>query len=225
MNSNKPLPSVILSIWKYFSKFLLRNLNHFQCFSLTYQMIVHLEFFRWLLQRSFDLFLLFILFILGKTMNDSMTKPQIQINVVKLYRLYCYFAVLSLAAKNTERKYVVSPKFQIPNPKSNIQKPRSKSVLWNCTDSIAALQCYHPSCHTLVAINMAMLQVQNPKSKFQNPKTKFQNPNSNFQSQSLNHCCETVPTLLLLCSVAILRATRWRQKTRQLLLVLSKDCF
>ena len=122
MNSNKPLPSVILSIWKYFSKFLLRNLNHFQCFSLTYQMIVHLEFFRWLLQRSFDLFLLFILFILGKTMNDSMTKPQIQINVVKLYQLclYCCFAVLSLAAKNTERKYVVSPKSQIQHPKAKV---------------------------------------------------------------------------------------------------------
>ena len=99
-----------------------------------------------------------------------------------------------------------------------VKNPKVKSKIQHSTKSVAVKLYQMYCCFSVLPLYPATTRwrQKTQKKNVASPKCKI---------QSLNQCCETVPILLLLCSVAILRATRWRQKTRQLLLVLSKDCF
>ena len=72
---------------------------------------------------------------------------------VKLYQMYCCFSVLPLYPATTRWRQKTQKKKCC---KSKMQNPKSKSVLWNCSDSIAALQCCHPPRHALAAKNTAI---------------------------------------------------------------------
>ena len=96
----------------------------------------------------------------------------------------CYPPCHTLAAKDRERKDVESPKSKIQNLKFNILYSKPESVLWNCTNSVAALLCCHSLGH---ALNSVPHWTQNRYLKF-----RIQTPNSKLM---LWNCTDSIAAL------------------------------